>query len=525
MQHPELINRVTKFSKIWKLNIMLLVSIMIAGTFAASYADVNSKASSAKTFASGDCGARIAVSLDRSSSIGVSEFGGSQANVDTIKRGVTLLNNSIIGPDSYTDYYTFASTSRHVNTANWFNVKNQESADYQNQFVNAIKFKTGATNYSSGDLYDDGLAANSEGLTNWEGAITNILSSRQDPFPDAIIMFTDGEPTTNNAETRAAVAAGGTYTAAGIPNADGTDPDDLAAAYNAADFARAAGVRVIPVAIGDFSGDNYSHLVRLAGGGKVYTSRSLNDLGNLLKLAAADVCKTPTRLAFSAFEKTAPGTFVNRSIPITITGPAAGTVTTTGDPLNPWATKTFNTATDWDMRASAGIPAGYHPISERCERDKWDGKAPILAEAGDSVGVNGQILIQNQKPGGTTYCEFVYEKNPVIPVSTVGVRIMVKGSNGSLSPYAGTVNLNATNIFQGNVTTISSGDGYVVKSGKPTTKFSADLSIANNIPNNYRVISGDKCVALGSSTPLNDSESAKDKISTSNLLISFSSEI
>ena len=96
MQHPELINRVTKFSKIWKLNIMLLVSIMIAGTFAASYADVNSKASSAKTFASGDCGARIAVSLDRSSSIGVSEFGGSQANVDTIKRGVTLLNNSII---------------------------------------------------------------------------------------------------------------------------------------------------------------------------------------------------------------------------------------------------------------------------------------------------------------------------------------------------------------------------------------------------------------------------------------------
>ncbi|MBP9115605.1 MAG: DUF11 domain-containing protein [Acidimicrobiia bacterium] len=509
--------RFSSMRKIWKANFALFLLLVLAIGMLPSYAGVNTKTSSAKAFASGDCGARIAVSLDRSSSIGVSEFGGSQANVDTIKRGVTLLNNSIIGPDSYTDYYTFASASRRVNTGGWFNLKDQTASNWQNQIVSGVKFKTGATNYSSGDLYDDGLAANSEGLTNWEGAITNILSSRQDPFPDAIIMFTDGEPTTNNAETRAAVAAGGTYTAAGIPNADGTDPDDLAAAYNAADFARAAGVRVIPVAIGDFSGDNYSHLVRLAGGGKVYTSRSLNDLGNLLKLAAADVCKTPTRLAFSAFEKTAPGTFVNRSIPITITGPAAGTVTTTGDPLNPWATKTFNTATDWDMRARAGIPAGYHPISERCERDKWDGKAPILAEAGDSVGVNGQILIQNQKPGGTTYCEFVYEKNPVIPVSTVGVRIMVKGSNGSLSPYAGTVNLNATNIFQGNVTTISSGDGYVVKSGKPTTKFSADLSIANNIPNNYRVISGDKCVALGSSTPLNDSESAKDKISTSNL--------
>ena len=334
--------RFSSMRKIWKANFALFLLLVLAIGMLPSYAGVNTKTSSAKTFASGDCGARIAVSLDRSSSIGVSEFGGSQANVDTIKRGVTLLNNSIIGPDSYTDYYTFASTSRHVNTANWFNVKNQESADYQNQFVNAIKFKTGATNYSSGDLYDDGLAANSEGLTNWEGAITNILDNHKgdnaQTRPDAIIIFTDGEPTTNNADTIAAVAAGGTYTAAGIPNADGTDPEDLAAAYNAADAARAAGIRVIPVAIGDFSGDNYSHLVRLAGDETVYTSRSLNDLGNLLKLAAADVCKTPTRLAFSAFEKTAPGTFVNRSIPITITGPAAGTVTTTGDPLNPWAT-------------------------------------------------------------------------------------------------------------------------------------------------------------------------------------------
>ena len=411
--------RFSSMRKIWKANFALFLLLVLAIGMLPSYAGVNTKTSSAKAFASGDCGARIAVSLDRSSSIGVSEFGGSQANVDTIKRGVTLLNNSIIGPDSYTDYYTFASASRRVNTGGWFNLKDQTASNWQNQIVSGVKFKTGATNYSSGDLYDDGLAANSEGLTNWEGAITNILSSRQDPFPDAIIMFTDGEPTTNNAETRAAVAAGGTYTAAGIPNADGTDPDDLAAAYNAADAARAAGIRVIPVAIGDFSGDNYSHLVRLAGGGKVYTSRSLNDLGNLLKLAAADVCKTPTRLAFSAFEKTAPGTFVNRSIPITITGPAAGTVTTTGDPLNPWATKTFNTATDWDMRARAGIPAGYHPISERCERDKWDGKAPILAEAGDSVGVNGQILIQNQKPGGTTYCEFVYEKDSVTPLDKI----------------------------------------------------------------------------------------------------------
>lgn len=48
MQHPELINRVTKFSKIWKLNIMLLVSIMVVGTFAVSYAGTTTAATNNK---------------------------------------------------------------------------------------------------------------------------------------------------------------------------------------------------------------------------------------------------------------------------------------------------------------------------------------------------------------------------------------------------------------------------------------------------------------------------------------------
>ena len=124
MQHPELINRVTKFSKIWKLNIMLLVSIMVVGTFAVSYAGTTTAATNNKI-----CGARVALVLDRSSSIGVDRFSGSRAqsvaNINAIKSGANSFVDALIGKDSYTDVYTFASVAERVNTGGWFNVKDQ----------------------------------------------------------------------------------------------------------------------------------------------------------------------------------------------------------------------------------------------------------------------------------------------------------------------------------------------------------------------------------------------------------------
>jgi hypothetical protein len=177
MQPSQLTKRFTTFPKIWKFNIALLIMVMLAGTFAVSYAGDTNK------LAYGKCGARITLVLDRSSSIGVSQFKGSQANVDKIKSASQDLFNAVKGPDSYTDVITFASVAERSNTGGWFHVKDQAAANWQSMVTHGIPFKVGATNESSGNRYWDGLPASNEGLTNWEGALNLAISSQQQPFP------------------------------------------------------------------------------------------------------------------------------------------------------------------------------------------------------------------------------------------------------------------------------------------------------------------------------------------------------
>ena len=420
MQQPSTVQRLTNISKIWKLNILLLIAVMLAGTLAVSYAGDHS------ALTDGKCNARIALVLDRSSSIGVGDFNGNQDNVNAVKFGAGALAASLKGPNAFMDVYAFGSNANRINSA-WLNLVDDNHVALQQAAIAQTPFKTGQHNTDSGDLYPDGMAAGSEGLTNWEAALRLPLVSHNpaagDPLPTAIIIFTDGEPTTNIAETNAAVAAGGTYAAAGNPGVDGTDQDDLDAGYNMANYARSLGVRVIPVAIGDYSGANLQHMQTLAGPETLYKSNNFGDLTNLLKSAAADVCgptTTPTNIHFSGVERNpADGTYKAIALPLTLDGQLTTTLSTNA--AGGWTSRQFTTSGNWDERIVAQIPAGYHPISERCERDRWTGALPYLEEKEESAGINGHILLRGQAPGGDTYCEFAIEKDAAAPVDSINL--------------------------------------------------------------------------------------------------------
>ena len=484
---------------------------MLAGTFAVSYAGDTNK------LAYGKCGARITLVLDRSSSIGVSQFEGSQANVDKIKSASQDLFNAVKGPDSYTDVITFASVAERSNTGGWFHVKDQAAANWQSMVTHGIPFKVGATNESSGNRYWDGLPASNEGLTNWEGALNLAISSQQHPFPDAIIFFTDGYPTTNQNDVKNAIATG-----SGLK--DLTDPQDINPAIASAKFIRGIGTKIIPVAVG--LQRNSANLQALAGAGNpVYASESYNDLSRMLREAAADVCKppvttttkptttttkkvttttkpttttttvpkTPTIVAISAQEKLANGTLRPIQIPVTTSGLFNGSILTTGSVTTPWATKTVNVAGDWDFRMRAQIPEGYRPIAERCERDKFSGTPPILAEKEDSVGVNGHILLRDQPKGGTTYCEFLIEKIPVTPTSTLKI-IATDVATGN---HIGAKFNHSNSPFPaGQFDTTPNPNVYATKTAKPTVNWGFNTSWVTSSTPGYKFDSA-KCSPSG----------------------------
>ena len=420
--------RFSKMQRIWKTNFALFLLLTLAIGMMPSFAG------DPGTLTPGSCGAKIALVLDRSASIGVADFNGSDGNIAAVKIHSGSLVQSMKGANAFTDVYAFASEAQRINSS-WLNLVDDNYVNLQNAAIAQIPFKNGQSNSSSGDLYPDGLAAGSEALTNWEAAIRLPLVSHNpaggDPLPDAIIMFTDGEPTTNIAETTAARNAGGTYAAAGNPGVDGTDADDLSAGYNMANYARSLGVRVIPVAIGDYSGANLDHMKTLAGPETLYKSNNFADLGNLLKSAVADVCHTPekdTGLHISGIERLADGNYRAIALPVVLDGAQGGTLTT--NPAGGWESRYFKTSGPWDLRMRAQIPAGYRAISEYCRRDAWDANnsnpATHLTQAEESAGVNGHILLRGQAAGGNTYCEFAIEQIPVIPTSTVNVIVTDK---------------------------------------------------------------------------------------------------
>ena len=75
------------------------------------------------------------------------------------------------------------------------------------------------------------------------------------------------------------------------------------------------------------------------------------------------------------------GKYTPIKIPVVTTnngGFPTGTVNTSG--TTAWTPINGNVTGNWNFRMRAQIPAGYHALSEHCERNKWDGKAPIRVE-------------------------------------------------------------------------------------------------------------------------------------------------
>jgi len=413
MHTTNVVNRVTSFSKIAKFNIMILALLMIAGTMLVSFA-------TATTSTNDQCGARVALVLDRSSSIGVDRFSGSRAqsnaNISAIKVGANDFVQALQGKDSYTDVYAFASVAQRINTGGWFNIKDQDSTNWQKMVIGGIKFKQGA---NSGDenAYNDGMNASGEGLTNWAGALNTVASTRQDPFPTHLVIFTDGNPTTNQEEVNAAIAAGGSFTAAGNPNADGVDADDISAAVNSANFLRAIGIKIIPVAVGAEGIVNMGNLQALAGAGNpVYRSNDYSQLSNMFRQAAANICNEakPTTINVNAVDES--GKLVAAPVNVGTAGTNGGpgsageNKTTSVDANNPWSAKwSFTTEGNWRARITqTAVPAGYIAVSDKCARENITGAALPQREGTENSPSN--ILMDPIMPGGNIFCQFVLRK-------------------------------------------------------------------------------------------------------------------
>lgn len=412
MQTSNIVRRFTSYSKVAKINVLMLALLLIASTIAVSFATNSSTPP--------NCGARVALVLDRSSSIGVDAFSGSraqsEANISAIKVGANVFVDAIQGPDSYTDVYAFASVAQRVNTGGWFNVKDQTNANWQKMVIGGLKFKQGATS-SAEDAYNDGMNAQGEGLTNWAGALNTVAATRQDPFPTHLVIFTDGNPTTNQEEVNKALAAGGSFAASGQTGVDGVDADDISAAVNSANFLRAIGIKIIPVAVGAEGIVNMGNLQALAGAGNpVYRANDYSQLTQKFREAAANICTQPkaTTINVNAVDET--GKLVAAPVNVGTTGTVGGpgpngeNKTTSVDANNPWSAKwTFTTEGNWRARITqTAVPAGYVAVSDKCARENITGTALPQREGSENSPSN--IVMDPIMPGGNIFCQFVLRK-------------------------------------------------------------------------------------------------------------------
>lgn len=386
---------------------------MIAGTMLVSFATTPANTSD-------ECGAHVALVLDRSSSISVDRFSGSRAqsdaNISAIKVGANDFVQALKGKDSYTDVYAFASVAERINSGGWFNVKDQDTTNWQKMVIGGMKFKQGA---NSGDenAYWDGMSASAEGLTNWQGAFNLVGATRQDPFPSHLVMFTDGNPTTNQSEVEAALKAGGSFTAAGNPNADGPDADDLSEAVNSANLLRAIGIKIIPVAVGAEGIVNMANLQAIAGpGNPVYRSNDYSQLSNMFKTVANNICKEPKATTINVNSVDETGKLIASSVNVgtagTVGGPgSAGEVKTTSTNANsPWTAKwSFTTEDNWRARITqTPTPAGYVPVSDSCHREALTN--PALPQREGTENSPSNIIMDPIMPGGNIFCQFVFKK-------------------------------------------------------------------------------------------------------------------
>ena len=498
----DIFQRYSKAQTIWKVNLILLLSVIVAiGVLPSS---ANEQASRAAATQAG-CGARVSIVLDRSSSIGVDAFSGSAANsarnVAAVKQGAGALVNALRGNDSFTDVHAFATVAQRQNSGGWFNVNTQDAVNWQNMVIAGTTFKRGA-NAGDQDAYSDGMNAAGEGLTNWEHALQGVENySNYIGLPSHIVMFTDGEPTTNVPNMQKALAAGGSYSAAGLPNEDGISPEDLSRAFTIADRLRSKGVKILVVGVG---GIIKSNLDRLAGGaGNVYIASGFNQLEQKFREAAANICKQGNVILHEGLERLGDGTLRPISIKVDTRAQknnaastlvtASGNTTGKADPR--WLVSPPNGvefAGAWDLRATATIPSGYRAVSDTCKLLN-EGER-VLSQTSTGAADNREAHIININGGSWVGCTFIVEKINQ-PDSSVAVRVRLK-EGSSYSNFAGNVTINVPGSLDNvGVTTLTTGNGYVTRTFNRSTPFNYHLTLG--VPAGYRALPEDKCAIGG----------------------------
>ncbi|MFN8015322.1 MAG: hypothetical protein U0R17_01775 [Acidimicrobiia bacterium] len=515
MQTPNIVNKITTRSKIFKLNILLLITFVIAATMTVSFATEAQQT---------NCGARVALVLDRSSSIGVDQFSGgaaqSEANVAAIKNGAMSFVDALKGPDSYMDVYAFASVAQRINSGGWFKLDGNfnsttTNVDLQKFVIGTTKFKRGATS-SSENAYNDGMTASSEGLTNWNGALNLVGASRQDPFPTHLVIFTDGNPTTNQSEVDKALAAGGSFAASGQTNVDGVDADDISTAVASANFLRAIGIKIIPIAVGAEGIVNMANLQALAGAGNpVYRANDYSQLTNMFKQAAANICVQPKPTTINVNARDTDGNLISVPVNVGTTGTDGGPSAagdnrnTPTDPNNQWTSWSFKTLDNWRARITqTAVPAGYVPVKDFCRREALTN--PDLPQREGTENSPSNIIMDPIQPGGNIYCQFVLKK------LTDGIQILkdvtpTTAKRGEAVTYSfvvkNTGNTKLTNIkitdpmLGGQVGTIAS-----LEPGASSAPITKTYTIPNNATGTIHN------VATATGTPVNPDGSVRPEV-------------
>lgn len=201
------------------------------------------------------CGLRVALVLDRSSSI---RDAGDEAMAQVRNAAVGLIDALGTTPSSVriSAFGTWATTR-----IGWTSLADAEGRRGTRQAANGVEFA------SSGD---------NSGSTNWEAALTDLLG--QDA--DLAVLVTDGNPTS--------FGAGIESTSPGSGTAE-FDPAALAAGVDAANLLKKNGTRVVAVGVGDVNVDP----LRQVSGPTEGTDYFLGDfasLGSSLTSVATELC-------------------------------------------------------------------------------------------------------------------------------------------------------------------------------------------------------------------------------------------
>lgn len=455
MRLTSLLHRTSTLSKIVKFNVFVLIALVVAATMVVSFASTNASAPSETALPTPACSARVAIVLDRSSSISIPEFGGSTSNVNTIKTAANDLIEAIKGPDSYSDVYAFATTAQRMNTvSSWWKLDGlfdgvHTNVDIQKLVIGQTPFKIGARVADSGDVYKDGIVGSHEGATNWQDALEMVQNSNYTnhrELPTHLVIFTDGNPTTNNEDVfkalhnGAADASGNHDFPSDIVNRQGTtESADLDPAITAAESLRTAGVKIIPISVG--SNVNKQNLQYLAGSTKVgstnvdnpvYQATDYSQLEQKFRDVAKTICGTASGVYVRVRETIDghPGnkTYVSARVKVGTTGtlsgpPEAGeeklTVESAVDNSATWTQYPVKASSPWNATASlVEPPAGYVANGYDCRPNYFDPQFPPLAHSTPGDPNLTHATITAVAPGTRVMCEFWVKKATTTTTTT-----------------------------------------------------------------------------------------------------------